>query len=186
MRNKISSKGRIVTGTVPLENEFSGIGAIRSVLYRLLHAATRYLPMYPQWRVAIHRWRGVRIGNGVFIGSEVFIDNTYPDSIIIEDYVAIASGSFIVGHFIMPMHFNKVLGNGRAVKKGVVLKRGCYIGPRSVITDGITIGECSVVGAGSVVTHDIPPFSIAVGNPAKVIRTFSPEDIDFPEAGHCS
>lgn len=178
-KNKVSSKKRIVTGTVPLEKEFSGIGALHSVVGRLLHAAARYLPMHPKWRVAIHRWRGVKIGEGVFIGSEVFIDNTYPDSVVIEDYVALTSDCFIVGHFIMPMHFNKVLGKDRPIKQGVLLKKGCYIGPRSVITDGITIGECSVIGAGSVVTRDIPPYSIAVGNPAKIIKTFNPDDIEW-------
>jgi len=170
---------RTVTGTVPLEDEFRGTGAIRSVIFRLLHAAARYLPMHPKWRVWIHRRRGVNIGEGVFIGSEVFIDNTYPDSIHIEDYVAIASGSFIVGHFIMPSHFSKVLGKERSVKRGVFLKKGCYIGPKSIITDGTTIGECSVVGAGSVVTHDIPPYSVAAGNPARVIREFAAEDIEW-------
>jgi acetyltransferase-like isoleucine patch superfamily enzyme len=172
-----SKKRRMVTGTVPLEDEFKGVGALRSVLGRLLHAAARYLPMHPKWRVWIHRWRGVKIGEGVFIGSEVFIDNTYPDSIVIEDFVAIASGSFIVGHFIMPLHFQKVLGKDRPRRQGVVLKKGCYIGPKCIITDGVTIGECAVVGAGSVVIQDIANYSVAVGNPAKAIKTFSSDDI---------
>ncbi len=179
--NVVQNRARMVTGTVPLEPEFSGFRAFRSVAGRLLHAAARYLPMHPKWRVSIHRWRGVRIGKGVFIGSEVFIDNSYPDSIVIEDYVAVASGAFIVGHFIVPLHLRKVLGDDRPIKKGVVLGRGCYIGPKVIITDGITVGECSVVAAGSVVTGDIPPFSIAMGCPAKVVRSFNPDDINLPE-----
>jgi acetyltransferase-like isoleucine patch superfamily enzyme len=170
---------RILTGTVPLENEFRGVGALRSVLARLLHAAARYLPMHPSWRVRIHRWRGVQIGEGVFIGSEVFLDNTYPESIVIEDFAAVTSGCFVVGHFIMPMHFSRVLGKERPVRRGVFLKRGCYIGPKSIVTDGVTVGECAVVGAGSIVTRDIPPYSIAVGNPAQVIRSFSAADVDL-------
>lgn len=83
-------------GQIPLEEEFQGAGALKSVYSRLLHALARYLPMYPRWRVAIHRLRGVKIGEGVFIGSEVFIDNTYPESIIIEDYVTIISNTFII------------------------------------------------------------------------------------------
>lgn len=176
-------RARILTGSVPLEPEFSGLRAVRSVLGRLLHAAARYLPMHPSWRVRIHRWRGVRIGEGVFIGSEVFIDNTYPESILIEDYVAIASGSFIVGHFIMPGHFNTVLGKDRPVKQGVVLEKGCYIGPKCVITDGVRVGTFSVVGAGSVVVRDIAPYSVAVGNPAKVIREFSESEIESMSRG---
>ena len=45
-----------------------------------------------------------------------------------------------------------------------------WIGARAIILPGVTIGEGAVVGAGAVVTKDIPPFSIAVGNPAKVIK----------------
>ena len=168
---------KFVAGTVPLEEEFSGIGAVRSVVGRLLHAAARYWPMHPSWRVAIHRWRGVKVGQGVFIGSEVFIDNTYPQSITIGDNVSVASGAFIVGHFIVPMHLKKALGADRPTRIGVNLQKGCYVGPRSVIMDGVTIGEYSVIGAGSVVTKDIPAYSVAVGNPAKVIRSINPEDV---------
>jgi len=170
---------RMITGQVPLEDEFRGAGALRSVMGRLLHSMARLFPMHPKWRVWIHRWRGVKIGDGVFIGSEVFIDNTYPESIEIQDYAAIASGSMIIGHFIMPVHFRKVLGENRPVRKGVLLKKGCYIGPRAIITDGVTIGECAVIGAGSVVTQEIPDYSVAAGVPARVLRSFSKEKIEF-------
>lgn len=179
MSSNKGREGRFLTGQVPLEKEFSGIQALRSVAGRVLHMAARILPMYPQWRVHIHRWRGVKIGEGVFIGSDVFIDNTYPDSIVIEDYACVTSGCFIVGHYIYPLHLRKVLGEDRPVKKGVVLQKGCYIGPRCIITDGVTIGECAIVGAGSIVTKSIPSFSIAVGSPAKVIRKFSADDVQY-------
>jgi acetyltransferase-like isoleucine patch superfamily enzyme len=170
---------RFLTGQVPLEDEFCGFGALRSVAARLLHTAARILPMHPQWRVLIHRWRGVKIGNGVFIGSDVFIDNTYPDSVTIEDDVCVTSGCFIVGHYIYPLHLRKVLGEDRPVKKGVTLKKGCYIAPKCIITDGVVVGECAIIGAGSVVTKSIPPYSIALGVPAKVVRTFSEDEVDY-------
>ena len=184
--NNTRKRVKFVIGTVPLESEFSGMGAVRSVLGRLLHAAARYWPMHPRWRVAIHRWRGVKIGKGVFIGSEVFIDNTYPQSITIGDNVSVASGAFIVGHFIVPMHLKKALGVDRPTNIGVNLQRGCYVGPRSLIMDGVTIGECSVIGAGAIVTKDIPAYSIAVGNPAKVIRSINPGDVMEYFAKECN
>jgi acetyltransferase-like isoleucine patch superfamily enzyme len=165
-------------GQIPLEKEFRGIGALRSVFNRLLHALARGLPMYPAWRTKLHRIRGVKIGKGVFIGSDVFIDNTYPESIVIEDHVTIISRTFIVGHTFDPLHLKNVLSdNTRAKKRGVTLKKGCYVGAQCAILPGVTIGECAVVGAGSVVTEDIPSYSIAVGVPAKVVRTFTLSDV---------
>jgi acetyltransferase-like isoleucine patch superfamily enzyme len=171
-------KERKRMGQIPLEKEFRGAGALRSVLRRLLHSLARGLPMFPAWRAKLHRLRGVKIGEGVFIGSDVFIDNTYPESIVIEDYATIISRTFIVGHTFDPIHLKNVLQDGKNERKrGVILKRGCYVGAQSAILSGVTIGECSVVGAGSVVTDDIPPYSIAVGVPARVVRTFSPADV---------
>jgi acetyltransferase-like isoleucine patch superfamily enzyme len=45
-----------------------------------------------------------------------------------------------------------------------------WIGGNSTILPGVTVGEGAIIGAGSVVTHDIPPYSVAVGVPAKVIK----------------
>lgn len=166
-------------GQIPLEKEFRGMGAIKSVWGRLLHAVARYLPMYPNWRVFLHRRRGVRVGEGVFIGSDVFIDNTYPESIVIEDYTTIISRSFIIGHSFIPLHLEKILDKNVPSKLGVSLKKGCYIGAQSIIMPGVTIGECAIIGAGSVVTDDIPEYSMAAGAPAKVMRTFSKDEIEF-------
>jgi len=55
------------------------------------------------------------------------------------------------------------------------IEDGVWIGANSVVTAGVTIGKHAVIGAGSVVTRDIPAYSVAVGNPAKVIKVFSSE-----------
>ncbi len=55
--------------------------------------------------------------------------------------------------------------------KPVVIEDQTWLGARSIIMPGVTIGRGSVVGAGSVVTKDVPPDCLAVGNPAKVVRT---------------
>lgn len=159
-------------GQIPLEQEFRGLQAVRSVRYRLLHALARYLPMFPRWRVALHRMRGVHIGEEVFIGSDVFIDNTYPESIVIEDMVTIISRTMILGHTFIPHHLTDVMGDDGPAKKGAVLKKGCYLGAQCIVMPGVTIGENAVVGAGSIVTTDIPPNSVAMGSPARAVRTF--------------
>lgn len=57
--------------------------------------------------------------------------------------------------------------------KQIIIEDDVWIGANSVITAGVTLGKHSVIGAGSVVTKDIPAFSIAVGNPAKVIKRYN-------------
>lgn len=59
--------------------------------------------------------------------------------------------------------------------KPVVIEDEAHIGANSVVVAGVTIGKRVQVGAGSVVTKDIPPYSVAVGNPARVIKRFNQE-----------
>lgn len=66
---------------------------------------------------------------------------------------------------------NKLIKEQGVNIKGVNIGDNVYIASRSIILDGVTIGSHSVIGAGSVVTKDIPPYSVVVGNPARVIKT---------------
>ncbi len=59
--------------------------------------------------------------------------------------------------------------------RSVVIENNVWLGERVIITKGVTIGENSVIGAGSVVTRDVPANSIAAGNPARVIKTINPQ-----------
>lgn len=61
----------------------------------------------------------------------------------------------------------------------IVIEDDCWIAANSVITAGVTIGKHSVVAAGAVVTKDIPPYSVAVGNPARVIKRYDFEQKDW-------
>ena len=60
--------------------------------------------------------------------------------------------------------------------KPVTIGDNVWIGGNAVVLPGVTIGSNSVIGAGSVVTRDVPPWSIAVGNPCKVIKTITEAD----------
>jgi len=66
----------------------------------------------------------------------------------------------------LPIHAQKILTSP------IIIENDCWIAANSVITAGVTIGKHSVIAAGAVVTKNIPPYSIAVGNPAKVIKQF--------------
>ena len=60
--------------------------------------------------------------------------------------------------------------------KPVTIENDCWLAANVVVCGGVTIGEGSVIGAGSVVTKNIPPHSLAVGNPCRVIREITEKD----------
>lgn len=64
------------------------------------------------------------------------------------------------------------------ISDGIIIKDGVWIGNNVIILGGVQIGEKAIVGAGSVITHSIPSYSIAVGNPARVIKKY---DFDMNE-----
>jgi acetyltransferase-like isoleucine patch superfamily enzyme len=66
----------------------------------------------------------------------------------------------------------------------IVIQNGVWIGANSVVAPGVTIGQNSVIGAGSVVTKDVPPFSVALGNPARVLKTFSADQAQWVKQEH--
>lgn len=65
----------------------------------------------------------------------------------------------------------------------ITIGEDCWIGGNVVVLPGVTIGKGSTIGAGSVVTKDIPPNSVAVGNPARVIKTVVPSAAPLPLPG---
>jgi acetyltransferase-like isoleucine patch superfamily enzyme len=73
----------------------------------------------------------------------------------------------------IPIHEQKIL------TAAIVIEDDCWIAANAVITSGVTIGKHSVVAAGAVVTKNIPPYSVAVGNPAKVIKQYDFEKNDW-------
>ncbi len=122
------------------------------------------------WIVKCQRKRGVKIGKNCHISPYVLIDLIYPELIEINDNVTIGSNTMIFAH-VNPTtnEFLKTHGYPRTVKP-VIVKNGAIISVGCIIIAGVTIGENSIVGAGSVVTSDIPNNCIAIGNPARVIK----------------
>ena len=98
---------------------------------------------------------------------------TLTDSIIIEDNVMMGSGVhiYVENHCFDDSNI-PIIDQGHYQAQKVVLKKGCWIGANAIILPGVTIGENSVVGAGSIVTKSIPNGVVAVGNPAKIIKSF--------------
>lgn len=118
-------------------------------------------------RVALHRWRGVSIGKKVHFGADVWIDEVYPYYIKIGDGVSIDGDNMILVHN-KPMRYHEKVG--KSFVAPVIIKDNAEISIRAVILPGVTIGEGSIIAAGSVVTKSIPPFVMAAGIPAVIKR----------------
>lgn len=118
------------------------------------------------------------IGNGVIIRPGTVLNaDTRPGGagIVIEDDVLLGPGvmCFCQNHkFDDPT--KNIIDQGYTDSKQITFKQSCWVGAQSIILAGITIGKNAVVGAGSVVTKDVPDRTVVVGNPARIIRTISP------------
>jgi len=115
------------------------------------------------------------VGNGVFLGHGTAIKANR--QVVIEDGVLVAQGCYIADCDDHPLdRKSRMEGAPAPVEKikPVHIGRGAWLGRGCYVLKGVTIGEGAVIGAASVVTTDVPPFSIAVGNPARVIRQIEP------------
>ena len=155
-------------------NHRSFFSILKGIWTHLLGILTLFSFPY-QFTVLLHKLRGVKIGSQTHIARGVILDERNPELIEIGKGVAITSGVMILCHqrdlsnYKVGMYAMHCL-----FKQGkVVIEDGAHIGIGAIILPGVTIGKGAVIGAGSVVTKDIPPYSLAVGVPAKVIKTFN-------------
>lgn len=112
----------------------------------------------------------IQIGNNVGISGSTINATT---SITIGNNVLIGSGCIITDTDSHPLYHEdrNAERNEKTQKAPIVIEDNCFIGARSIILKGVTIGEGSVVGAGSVVSKDVPPHCVVCGNPAKVVKS---------------
>lgn len=124
---------------------------MRLLLKRLLGKLAIVAPGGYSLRPWLHRKRGVHIGDNVWIGQYVYIDEIHPENVVIKENVAIGFRCTIFAHFYVGRYDSgKKAGN-------VVIEKDVFIGPNCTILQDVTIGEGSVVVAGSVVTKNVPP-----------------------------
>lgn len=123
-------------------------------------------------RPKLMRKMGCHVGKGCFIGDNVRIDTGHADMITLEDGVSVAGGTRLLCHQRDFTHYfvgSDYMKLGYTIKP-IVLKKGCLIGMESFVLPGVTVGEGAIVGAGSLVSKDIPAWTVATGRPAKVVR----------------
>ena len=122
-------------------------------------------------------WGGhhVHFGKNVYANFNLtLVDDTH---IYIGDYTMIGPNVVIAtgGHPLLP----ELRQKGYQYNAPVHIGKNCWIGAGAIIVPGITIGDHSVIGAGSVVTKDIPSNVLVVGNPCKVLREISDYDREY-------
>ena len=111
------------------------------------------------------------IGERSFIGDFTIIDTT--GGVMVGNNVAVGPHCILYSHDHEPAVEALAVWKG-AIKPGAIkIGDGAWIGARVTILPGVTIGEKAVIGAGSVVTHDVPPYCLAVGVPARVLKNLS-------------
>ena len=120
-------------------------------LKRFLGKLAMIAPGGNSLRPWLHKIRGVHIGTNVWIGQYVYIDEIHPENVVIKDNVAIGFRSIIFAHFYRGRY-----SSDNKVGK-VVIENDVFIGPNCTILQDVTIGDGSVVVAGSVVTRNVPP-----------------------------
>ena len=160
---------------------------LAELFYKLRKKPVPYYAKYPTWlilwkpirkfinvvlipnipfstlRVLLYRYLvGYKIGKNVFIGMKCYLDDLEPQNTIIEDNVTISYGCYFALHGIGQRHSH------------IHIKKGAYIGTRVTIisgTEGISIGENSIVGAASLANKSLPDNVIAAGVPAKILKS---------------
>ena len=105
------------------------------------------------------RLGGIRIGSGGFIGMDGWFEECYPHRVEIGDNVTISFRVTLVAH-----------GPRRTDDMRIILEDNVYIGCNTTVLAGVTIGKGARIGAGSMVTKDVPPGAMAAGVPCKVLR----------------
>lgn len=108
--------------------------------------------------------KGARINNNALFMAR--------GGVTIEDHVLIAADASIITNN-HDFYDREIL-----TCKPVLIQEGAWIGARAIILPGVSIGKHAVVGAGSVVTKDVPDYAVAVGNPARVVRMLDPQKFE--------
>ena len=110
----------------------------------------------------------IYIGENTYIAPGVCISG--PGDICIGKNCMIASHSGIYANNHLFTDLSIPIREQGITREGIIIENNCWLGHGVTVLDGVTIGEGSIIGAGAVVNKDIPPYSIAVGVPAKVIK----------------
>lgn len=129
-------------------------------------------------RPMINRWRGAKIGKFVAISDNTMIGLTYPSDVEIGDHCRISANVVIEEHGrdLATYKQDQSILDLPVYRKKIIIEDYVHVGVGAIILPGVRIGKGSIIGAGSVVRSSVPPYSLVVGNPAKIMYEFPKKD----------
>ena len=133
----------------------------RSIRYLLLKAGN----VLRRGKLFVLRLSGIEIGDGCFISFGAKFDMTR-GRIIIGSNCTITHGCCLIAHDPT----ERRIYPGRTGEGTIVLEDNVYLGINVIVLKDVRISQHAIVGAGSVVTKDIPPYAVVVGNPGRIIK----------------
>ncbi len=149
---------------------FSVAWFVRGAFNHLISLIITYLTGWPRARNVLFRFTGMKIGKNCHISQKALPDPLLPELIEFEEGSGCGIGVKLLTHNAMNIQ------HGSFSFGPIKICKNARIGAYSVVLPGVTIGEGSIIGANSLVSEDIPPFSIAFGSPAKVIRELTDDE----------
>jgi maltose O-acetyltransferase len=112
---------------------------------------------------------GLRIGADCFLGDECLLD--LAEGVTLEDQVTLAERVVVLTHSNVGYRDHPLQPHFPPIAAPVTIRRGSFLGAGSTVLPGISIGPCSFVAAGSVVTADVPAWTLVAGVPARPVRS---------------
>lgn len=142
--------------------KYLSLSRIKRIFFMWL---SNFLPIRGHQRYILTRLGGVNIKGKCYIYKDVYFDSVAPHLITIEKGATITQNTTILTHYLNPNL------PGRNYDYGEVhIEEDAFIGCNTTICNSVTIGKGAIVGAGSIVTKDIPPYQVWAGNPARYIK----------------
>jgi len=146
---------------------------IKNLVSRLFHRLAFVMPGGTSLRPWLHKMRGTKIGKNVWISRMVYIDELHPEIVTIHDNCTIGLRTSIFTHFYWGPRKSNYTGGK------VVIEKDAFIGPHCVILPNVRVGQGAVVKAGTIVTKDVPPYTLwgapSAGPIGKVTVPLTPE-----------
>lgn len=132
--------------------------------------------------------KGCSLGQNVFVGNRVVIGNycKVQNNVSVYDNVTLEEGVFCGPSMVFTnVHNPRALVERKAEYRDTLIRRGATLGANSTVVCGVTVGEFAFVGAGAVVSRDVPDFALMIGVPARQIGWMSAfgERLDLPLEG---